>query len=187
LIRHTPGRTDCRQVDRRCRWSRRVVGLGGLEPPAASLSGLFAGCVQQLEGETPAQRRGGSDRGCPLGPWLTVRWGTRVARPIPTEWQAGDLQSRRRNLGTRDTACSDSPSRSASDAGEACSGPNGACLGGWTWPAPSGGRSCRPRQCASSEELSSGRPCRRALRVTCSVREGTGVARRPATLIGRSC
>ena len=187
MIRHTPGRTDCRQVDRRCRWSRRVVAWEdlNLRPhpyPAYSRDGF-----KQLEGETPAQRRGGSDRGCPLGPWLTVRCGTRVARPIPTEWQAGDLQSRRRNLGTRDTACSDSPARSASDAGEACSGPNGACLGGWTWPAPSGGRSCRPRQCASSEELSSGRPCRRALRVTCSVREGTGVARRPATLIGRSC
>jgi hypothetical protein len=32
--------------DEHSRWLLLVVGLGGLEPPASSLSGIFAGCVQ---------------------------------------------------------------------------------------------------------------------------------------------
>jgi hypothetical protein len=58
-----------------------VVGLGGLEPPASSLSGMFAGCVH-----AGGARDGQLIRLVVLTvtvrwvPGLSVRCGTRVAR-----------------------------------------------------------------------------------------------------------
>jgi hypothetical protein len=79
------------------------------------------------------------DRSCPPGTSGSWCRADPARTRASTEWQAADQKSRRRSLGTRDTACPDSPARIASDAGGVCSGPSGACRGGWTWPAPSGG------------------------------------------------
>jgi hypothetical protein len=69
----------CRQRSDLRRW---LVGLPGLEPGTSSLSGMFAGCVQ-------AARQGGGQFTGRMAvtvvvrsvPWLTLRYGTRVARP----------------------------------------------------------------------------------------------------------
>jgi hypothetical protein len=79
------------------------------------------------------------DRSCPPGTSGSWCRADPARTMVSTEWQAADQKSRRRSLGTRDTACPDSPARIASDAGGVCSGPSGGCRGGWTWPAPSGG------------------------------------------------
>jgi hypothetical protein len=54
------------------------VGLPGLEPGTSSLSGTSGDAFKLLQRETPAQRPGESDRGCPLGTEF-----------VPPLWHAG--------------------------------------------------------------------------------------------------
>src|SRR4029450_3695747 len=61
----------------------RFVGLAGLEPAASSLSGMSAGCV--LAGRARDNQPIGSARltvAVRWGPGLTLRCGTRMARPV---------------------------------------------------------------------------------------------------------
>jgi len=84
-------------------------------------------------------------------PWTSGSWcrADPARTSILTEWRAADQKSPPRNLGTRDTACPDSPAQSASDAGAACSEPSGACRGGWTC-GPEVAPSSRPDACLLS-------------------------------------
>jgi hypothetical protein len=88
--------------------------------------------VETVNGSDLRFSHAGGDRWCPPRTSGSRCCADPARTSIPTEWQAADQKSRRRSLGTRDTACPDSPAQSASDAGEACSEPNGACLGAWT-------------------------------------------------------
>jgi hypothetical protein len=162
-------------VGRRC--GRRPVeqdwsGLRGSNPVQCSSAvrgrsgGPPATCDLLWPGMTARARRGPAVPGA-------VR--TQRGPSFLTEWQVADRKSRRRSLGTRDTACPDSPAQTASDAGAACSESGGAWLGAWTWPAPSGGAILSARQCASSEEVSPGQ-ARRGARSAPSQSRGGGPA-----------
>jgi hypothetical protein len=170
------------------------------EPPPAGAEG-FEPCPAHLHRPRSSQRTARDlrsllpdrDRSCPpttSGSWCRA---DPARTSVLREWQAADQTSRRRSLGTRDTACPDSPAQSASGAGAACSEPSGVCRGGWTWPAPSGRGhplgpdnalppgSCHPDNHADGREALQADPEKAGQRpVTSSGSEISGASRRPA-------
>jgi hypothetical protein len=64
-----------------------IVGLAGLEPGTSSLSGIFARCVQAARGLGGQVVADMSVTAVVRSvPWLSARYGTRVARPM-LDWE----------------------------------------------------------------------------------------------------